>query len=207
MVSERRSAIVQLMPTASHESRDGRVRRAERTRAAMLDAMISLIDRGNIRPTADEVAREAGVGLRTVFRHFKDMETLYGALARRSASEGLAEFDDPTPTGLLDERLDDLLDRRTRFLERYSARVRASSILRQRSPVLEKQMVQLATITRKQMLAWLPELKTPDPNIANAFEAARSWGNWEQLRREQGMSAEDARSAISIMARALISQL
>jgi TetR/AcrR family transcriptional regulator of autoinduction and epiphytic fitness len=191
----------------SHESSDGRVRRAQRTREAMLDAMITLIDRGNLRPTADEVAKAAGVGIRTVFRHFTDMETLYGALSQRSDSKGLAEFDAQCPGGPLEARIRDLLERRTNFLERYSARVRASSILRQQSPVLERQMLQLATVTREQMFAWLPELKSADPSLVNAIEAALSWSNWEQLRREQCLSADGARGAIAMTALALTSQL
>jgi len=34
-------------------------------------------------PTADEVAERASIGIRTVFRQFKDMDTLYGALVSR----------------------------------------------------------------------------------------------------------------------------
>ena len=39
--------------------------------------MLELVRAGVIAPTAEEVAARANVGLRTVFRRFKDMESLY----------------------------------------------------------------------------------------------------------------------------------
>ena len=169
----------------------------------MLDAMIALVDRGNVRPTADEVAKEAGVGIRTVFRHFSDMETLYAALAERSDEAGLAGFADSCPGGTLEDRVRDLVRRRVEFLERYGARVRASSILRRRSPVLDKQMRLLSRVAGEQNLRWLPELDEADADVAHALEATLSWGHWDQLRREQGLSADGTHSAIEVAALAL----
>jgi AcrR family transcriptional regulator len=173
----------------------------------MLDAMIALIDRGNVRPTADEVATEAGVGIRTVFRHFSDMETLYAALAERSDATGLAGFADKCPGGTLEDRIRDLVARRSEFLDQYGERLRASSILRGRSRVLDRQMRQLSTVTSRQNLAWLPELEGADRDVANAFEAALSWGHWDQLRREQGLDAEETRRAVELAALAVAARV
>ena len=62
---------------------DGRVRRSERSKAAIVHALFELIGEGVTAPTADEVAERASIGIRTVFRQFKDMDTLYGALVSR----------------------------------------------------------------------------------------------------------------------------
>jgi AcrR family transcriptional regulator len=61
---------------------DGRVRRSERSRAAIVQALFELIGEGVLLPTADEVADRAAIGIRTVFRQFKDMDTLPCARAR-----------------------------------------------------------------------------------------------------------------------------
>ena len=56
---------------------DGRVLRSERSRQLIMDAMAALIREGNLVPTAQQVAERAEVGIRTVFRHFNDMESLF----------------------------------------------------------------------------------------------------------------------------------
>lgn len=39
--------------------------------------MLELVREGDISPSAELVAARADVGLRTVFRHFKDLDSLY----------------------------------------------------------------------------------------------------------------------------------
>ena len=43
--------------------------------------MLELVREGRMAPTAEEVAKRAEVGLRTVFRRFKDMESLYAEMS------------------------------------------------------------------------------------------------------------------------------
>ena len=62
---------------------DGRTARAVRTREAIVDACIALVDEGDVRPTALKVAERAGVSVRSVFQHFDDLEGLYAAIANR----------------------------------------------------------------------------------------------------------------------------
>ena len=56
---------------------DGRAARALRTRNRVVDALLDLIDEGDLRPPAADVARRAGVSLRSVYQHFDDLETLF----------------------------------------------------------------------------------------------------------------------------------
>jgi len=56
---------------------DGRRNRTVLTRQQIVQAFIALIRQGHVAPTAEDVSARANVGLRTVFRHFEDMETLY----------------------------------------------------------------------------------------------------------------------------------
>ena len=56
---------------------DGRRRRGEDNRAKIVAAMLEIIHAGEIAPSAELVAQRADVGLRTVFRHFQDMDSLY----------------------------------------------------------------------------------------------------------------------------------
>ena len=56
---------------------DGRVQRSQRSRKGIVDALLVLMKAGNYIPTAQQVADEAGISIRTVFRHFSEMELLY----------------------------------------------------------------------------------------------------------------------------------
>ena len=58
------------------ETVDGRVQRSQRSRQAMVQALFDLVGSGVLQPTAQQVARRAKVGIRTVFRHFSDMDSL-----------------------------------------------------------------------------------------------------------------------------------
>jgi len=71
---------------------DGRVRRSQRSRASMVQALFDLVGEGILQPTGQQVAERARVGLRTVFRHFSDLLGWLPEL-RRAPSELLEAFD------------------------------------------------------------------------------------------------------------------
>ena len=56
---------------------DGRIHRRVVTRTNIVPALTALVYEGHLSPTAEQVAVRAEVGLRTVFRHFDDMDSLY----------------------------------------------------------------------------------------------------------------------------------
>jgi AcrR family transcriptional regulator len=66
---------------------DGRRKRSETSRQRIVEAMIALVGEGHMSPSAEQVATRAGVGLRTVFRHFADMDSLYASMALRLERE------------------------------------------------------------------------------------------------------------------------
>ena len=71
------------LPAGVEQTRDGRSVRAERTRTAIVDALLSLLDEGDVKPTAERVASRAKVSERSVFQHFSDREALFEAAAQR----------------------------------------------------------------------------------------------------------------------------
>ena len=56
---------------------DGRNLRSINSKKLIVDACIKLFKAGNLEPTAQQVANESGVGIRTVFRQFDEMENLF----------------------------------------------------------------------------------------------------------------------------------
>ena len=57
--------------------RDGRTVRAERTREAVVTALLALLEEGELSPTAERVAERAHVSERSIFQHFGDREALF----------------------------------------------------------------------------------------------------------------------------------
>lgn len=56
---------------------DGRKQRSSQSSNLIAQATIDIVNSGNLNPTAKEVAAKAGVGTRTVFRQYADMDDLY----------------------------------------------------------------------------------------------------------------------------------
>lgn len=60
---------------------DGRAARGQRSREAIVSAMLSLIREGVVRPSTTQIADRAGVTQRTLFNHFADVPSLMGEVA------------------------------------------------------------------------------------------------------------------------------
>ena len=56
---------------------DGRRQRSEGSKQAIIEAMLEMIGEGILIPSAQQVSDRAGVGIRSVFRHFENMESIF----------------------------------------------------------------------------------------------------------------------------------
>ena len=60
--------------------------RSRVTGEKIIAALLDLIHGGNLSPTSKNVAQYAGVGHRTVVRHFQDMESLFEEMNAKTRS-------------------------------------------------------------------------------------------------------------------------
>jgi len=74
---------------------DGRRQRSQRSREKILRAYWELMLAGDMSPSAAAIAEHAGVGLRSVFRHFEDLDTLLRELMELCYDEVTPEFMKP----------------------------------------------------------------------------------------------------------------
>ena len=117
---------------------DGRTARSERTRNAIVDAHVQLIQDGDLRPTADRIAKVAGVSLRALWSHFADMEALFAASGERILENRDASYE-PIPTDLpLARRIEAYCRQRARMLEQIGPAARAAAIKEPFSPTLQR---------------------------------------------------------------------
>jgi len=84
---------------------DGRQQRSERSRQQIIDAMRKLVEAGVYIPTAQQVADEAEINIRTVFRHFSDMDQLYYEIDRIQRPSYNRHFVGQDFTGTLEQRI------------------------------------------------------------------------------------------------------
>src|SRR5512145_2411272 len=125
-------------------SSDGRLRRGERSREAIVAALFELVGEGVLQPTAQQVAERAGMGIRSVFRHFDDMDGLYAAMDARLRAEALPLVRAEPAEGALRERALAWVERRARLFERIAPWKRSAGIARWRSEFLRAQHALLA---------------------------------------------------------------
>ena len=175
---------------------DGRRQRSERSRAAILTAALNLIDSGNYAPTTREIAQEAGVGLRSFFRHFEDMEALIEAIDQKMRQYYEPLFDRDFQAGELEARIEDTVIGLTDAYERLKNMMMITRVQLWRSEVLQKNYARNQNGLRKHLEKWLPELKgVPEAN-REAAHATASYETWDRLRRHQKLNISQARNAM-----------
>lgn len=186
---------------------DGRARRSHQSRDAIVNALFELVGEGHLDPTAQQVAARADVGLRSVFRHFSDMESLYSTLDARLLANLTPLLEDDPPDGTAAERAEAMVDHRVAVFERILPYKRASNLKRWRSPYLTAQHRRLVTELRTRLVLWLPELRSAPPETIDAIEQATSFEAWDRLRIEQRLGKPRARAAMVRATTALVATL
>ena len=186
---------------------DGRVRRGVRSREAIVAALMELVGRGVLQPTVQQVAERAGVGVRSVFRHFSEMETLYRAMDARLEAEARPLLAGAERGGSLDERVAALVRQRATFFERIAPFKRSGNLVRWRSPFLQERHVSMHRLLRADLLRWFPELSGAAPALVEAVDLATSFEAWERLRFDRQLGTKAATSAVETSVLALLRSL
>ena len=160
----------------------------------MVAAMLELVQEGAIMPSADQVATRAQVGLRTVFRQYKDMETLYAAMLGGLSKyyEGWAQ---PLTAPDWQRQLVELMERRVTTYERLLPFKRAGDAHRHMSPSIEAENVRMLALMRARLRSLVPEAVN-DAVRFETLDLIASFATWQRLRSEQNLSFEQARDVV-----------
>jgi len=183
---------------------DGRIQRSVRSRQRILDAMVELVQEGELQPTGQQVADRAGVGLRTVFRHFEDMETLFSELRERIERELRPQIEGRPVQGRLDVRLETFARGRAKAFERVAMFQRSERTQRWQSPVLQDAHATFLREQRNHLLASFPELEQAPSELRHALEAVSGFEFWDLLRTDQGLGAARAEDTLRETLRTLL---
>jgi AcrR family transcriptional regulator len=188
---------------------DGRLARGERARGAIVDALLDLIDGGDLRPSAARVAARAGVSLRSVFQHFSDVESLFAAAASRQA-ERLATLVGTVPDeGPLPDRLVAFVRQRARLLEAIAPVRRAAILMEPFSSELQGRLGAFRKLKADEVRrVFATELARRSPaarrRLLAALVTAASWSTWQALRDHQGLTHAEARRVLRLTLETLL---
>jgi len=190
------------MQELSAAAQDGRAARALRTRNRVVDALLDLIDEGDLRPPAAGVARRAGVSLRSVYQHFDDLETLFRVAGERHRQrfahlEPLLEL-----PAELRPRVAAFVAQRARWMEAVSPMARAAAVQAPFSEgIAARQTAARARHRDALATAFAPEVaRAQHPErLLHALEAAAGWSTWESLRTGTGLPAAEAARVVELM--------
>lgn len=185
---------------------DGRRKRGDQNRRQIVDAMIELVRAGEMTPSAAQVADRAGVGLRTVFRHFEEMEVLYREIAEVTRARIMPEVLKPYAASMWREKLNELIARRTSLYDDIMPLKVAGSVLRFRSPFLMEDYHEHLRMERKTLRQVLPEKVLEDDDLFRALEMLTSFQAWRRLRQDQGLGHAEAGRVLRKMVDALLAE-
>lgn len=185
-------------------SADGRRRRGQDSRARIVQAMLDLVREGHVSPSAELVAARAEVGLRTVFRHFKDLESLYSEMSAVVEGELLALADTPFKATTWRDRVLELVDRRGWAYERIAPFKQASEVHRHQSQTLVQHNAKLVAGARDILRRELPADLAADPKVFEAIDLLLSFDAWRRLRQDQTLSPEATTEVLQAMIATLL---
>jgi AcrR family transcriptional regulator len=191
------------------EELDGRILRGQRTREAVVDAFLSLMEDGDPQPTARAIAGRAGVSLRSVWQHFEDLETLYLAAGRREMEKVWPIMAPVDPSLPIAERVTTFVARRVEALEVMAPVARAARLrepfsaqLRDNRDRFKKRYGDWIEASFEPELAKLPSRERPV--VVEAILSAGSFSAWFALRDEQGLPVRRARAVLELTVARLI---
>jgi len=190
--------------------RDGRAARAVRTRQAVADALLSLIEEGQLRPTSKSIAQRAGVSERTIFQHFDDLETLFSVAAERMGERIVRSLGYIPADGPLEDRLAAYLEELTFLHESMTPIRRASRLHEPFSPVIDCALGKLRSNLRRgiERVFAIELSRWPEPEArreaVEALALIATWSSWENMRRNSGFSCEQARRVMGLGIRAVL---
>jgi AcrR family transcriptional regulator len=167
---------------------DGRRLRSERSKKAIFDACQALMNEGQLVPTAQRVSDKAGVPIRSFFRHFPDMETLFRALDESMRPEFERIFITESSDGTLAERIESAINLHARSFEENKAVLQSTKAQLWRYPVLQENYARWQSRLRKDLAKRIPELKDTDADTRELIDGIASYEMWDRLRKHQNLS-------------------
>lgn len=186
-------------PPAVGSNPDGRRRRSEDTRRRLFEAMLVLMRETSDIPTIGEIAKRAGVGLRTLYQHFPEATSLYAATFDYLIMTTLATMPPVSPEGPLKERIGGFIERRSRVCEAWAPIWRVALRFAQHDTSFRERVSRINQILRaRAQILYSVELAPLPPTaqtlVLDSLMSLTEMDAWEHLRVQRGLDVEASRA-------------
>jgi AcrR family transcriptional regulator len=175
-----------------------------RTKAAIVDACLALVDAGDLRPTAPRVAEKAGVSVRSVFQHFADLDSLFAAVGDEAVSRLRNRGLHLNPEEPVAERIVTAVKHRTALLEELTPLRRSIAVNAWNSKIVNERLHWGHSLFRDELAAGFAEELRGDTQLLDSLDTVMSWPTWDHMRTLLGLDEETARGVLVRVLRSLL---
>jgi AcrR family transcriptional regulator len=186
---------------------DGRRERSRSSRAKIVSAIMMLIEEGDPAPSAAKTAQSAGVGLRTVFRLFDDMDSLYQEITEVIEARVFPIMAQPLRGSNWRAKLIAAADRRAIIFEMIMPHRISASVRRFQSAYLLERYHRMVGLERAAIMAILPAHVLADKKRTTALHLALSFHSWRMMRQDENLSVKQAYAVIVQMVKDIIAHI
>ena len=170
-------------PALKIKTGDGRFARSQKTKDAIVKALLKLL-KDNPFPTAEQVAKESKIGLRTVYRQFKDMESIYLSLHEKCLYSLEQMFKNEIDLEKsFEERINLAISERLAIYSEYESLFIATISNAARLPILVDQVAASYKIMRERFIKIVPESKNLSTIKADLLFTRILFPSWFSLRK------------------------
>ena len=170
-------------PALKIKTGDGRFARSKKTKDAIVKALLKLL-RDTPFPTAEQVAKESKIGLRTVYRQFKDMESIYLSLHEECMHSLSQMFNsDVDLNRSFEERVSFAISERFAIYDEYETLFIATISNSARLPTLVNQVAESYQIMRERFIKIVPEIKKLSAIKSDLLFTRILFPSWFSLRK------------------------
>ena len=175
-------------------NQDGRILRSVKSQKLIVEAAIKLFKAGNFEPTAQLIANESGVGIRTVFRQFDDIENLLTSVADELSKDYSFEIKIDQGSSFKD-RLNATIDSRHGIYKRNKQMMYMTVSVAWKYKNLKERYKGYQRILKTKAEKVLPEILDLDTELQHLFDATLSFSFWTRLQG-QGMKENEIKTAM-----------
>ena len=173
---------------------DGRILRSVKSQKLIVEACIKLYKGGNFEPTAQQVADESGVGIRTVFRLFDDMENLLKSVdaEMRKDYDFEVKFD---PKSSFENRLLVSINHLCAGYKKHKIIILGTVSNMWKYKFLQENYMNYQKMIMQKAEEVLPEVLNFDGELQELTHATLSFAFWTRLQG-QGLNKDQIKSAM-----------
>jgi len=172
-------------------NKDGRKLRSESTADHILNTAIKIARKGNIdNMSFNSIAKEADIGTRTIFRHFKDQESLQDSLDQKLGEEFTSYFSKIHKADSLEIRIENVFSSLIQFFVKNQNIIRWTLRNIWRDKNLRQNMFSWNQILRNFVYSILPEIKEKKKSEREIIFECMSFLFFLRLNVVQGLNHE-----------------